>query len=130
MSQGTSSEMYNTLEGWDYGDEFTHNSEDADTMSVVQEDVETVLGLQAVVKSMLDDVIGGQHAQTEQLSNILGSSVLTLIKSSESSPTTHSTPTPHRDIDMEALENLVENLQRNCTHKTTYSSPNSSLTLS
>ena len=130
MSQGTSSEMYNTLEGWDYGDEFTHNSEDADTMSVVQEDVETVLGLQAVVKSMLDDVIGGQHAQTEQLSNILGSSVLTLNKSSESSSTTHSTPTPHRDIDMEALENLGENLQRNGTHKTTSPSLNSSHTLS
>ena len=89
-----------------------------------------VLGLQAVVKSMLDDVIGGQHAQTEQLSNILGSSVLTFNKSSESSSTTHSTPTPHRDIDMEALENLVENLQRNGTHETTYSSLNSSHALS
>ena len=53
--------MYDTLEGWDYSDDYTHNSED----------VETVLGLQVVVKSMLDNVIGGQHAQTEQLSSIL-----------------------------------------------------------
>ena len=42
MSQGTSSEMYNTLEGWDYGDDYTHNSEDEGTMSVIHEDVETV----------------------------------------------------------------------------------------
>ena len=41
MSQGTSSEMYNTLEGLDYGDKFTPNSDNADTMSVVHEDVET-----------------------------------------------------------------------------------------
>ena len=57
MFQETGGEMYNTLEGWDYGDDCTHNSGDGGAMSVLQEDVETVLGLQAVVKSMLDDVI-------------------------------------------------------------------------
>ena len=76
MSQGTGGEMYNTLEGWDYGDDYTHNREDGVAMSVLQEDWETVLGLQVVVKSMLDDVIGGQHAQTEQLSSILGDRTL------------------------------------------------------
>ena len=85
MSQGTCGEMYNTFEGWDYGDDYTHNSEDGGAMSVLQEDVETVLGLQVVVKSMLDDVIGGQHTQTEQLSSILGSSVLTSNRSTEPS---------------------------------------------
>ena len=57
MSQGTGGEMYDTLEGWDYGDDYTHNREDVGAMSVLQEDVETVLGLQLVVKSMLDGVI-------------------------------------------------------------------------
>ena len=57
MSQGTGGEMYNSLEGWDYSDDYTRNSEDGAAMSVLQEDVETVLGLQAVVKSMLDDVV-------------------------------------------------------------------------
>ena len=38
MFQGTSSEIYNTLEG----DDYTHNSEDEGTMSVIREDVETV----------------------------------------------------------------------------------------
>ena len=104
MSQGTGGEMYNSLEGWDYSDDYTRNSEDGAAMSVLQEDVETVLGLQAVVKSMLDDVIGGQHAQTKQLSSILGSSVLTSNKSMDSSSTTPSTTTPHRDTDMEILE--------------------------
>ena len=42
MSQGTNSRMYNSLEGWDYGDNYTHNSEDEGTMSVKNEDVETV----------------------------------------------------------------------------------------
>ena len=37
----------------------THNSEDEGAISMIHEDVETVLGLQAVVKSMLADVIGG-----------------------------------------------------------------------
>ena len=64
MSQGTGGEIYNTLKGWDYGNNYTHNSEDEGAMSVLQEDVETVLGLQAVVKSMLADVMMGQHAQT------------------------------------------------------------------
>ena len=40
--------MYNTLEGWDYGDDYTHNRDDGGAMSVLQEDVETVLGLQVV----------------------------------------------------------------------------------
>ena len=110
MSQGTGGEMYNTLEGWDYCDDCTHNSEDEGAMSVLQEDVETVLGLQAVVKSILDDVIRGQHVQTEQLSSILGSSVLTLNKSMEPSLTTLSTTTPQRDTDREILEGLVEEL--------------------
>ena len=57
MSQGTSSEMFNILEGWNYGVDYTHNSEDECTMSVIHENVETVLRLQAVVKSILDDVI-------------------------------------------------------------------------
>ena len=86
ISQGTGGEMY-----WDYGDDYTHNRDDGGVMSVLQEDVETVLGLQVVVKSMLDDVIGGQHAQTEQLSSILGSSVLTSNRSTEPSQTTLST---------------------------------------
>ena len=60
---------------------------------------------------MLDDFIGGQHAQTEQLSSILGSSVLTLNKSMEPSLTTLSTTTPQRDTDMEIPEGLVEELQ-------------------
>ena len=47
----------------------------------IQGDVETVLGLQVEVKPMLDDVIGGQPAQTEQLSSILGSSVLAFNRS-------------------------------------------------
>ena len=97
---------------------------------MIHEDVETVLGLHAVVKSMLDDVIGGQQAQTEKLSNILGSSVLILNKSSELSSTTPSTSTPHRGIDMDILEDLVEELQRNSTHETTSPSLNSSHTLS
>ena len=102
MSQGTAGgEMYDTLEGWDYSDDYTHNSEDGGAMSVLQEDVETVLGLQVVVKSMLDDVIGGQHTQTEQLSSILGSSVLTSNRSTEPSQTTLSTTAAQRDIDME-----------------------------
>ena len=71
MSQGTGGEMYNPLEGWDYGDDYRHNRDDGGVMSVLQEDVETVLGLQVVVKSMLDDVIGGQHAQTVVGVNIL-----------------------------------------------------------
>ena len=99
----------------------TH-SEDEGTISVIHEDVERVLGLQAVVKSMLDDVIGGQQAQAKQLSSIFGSSVLTSNKSSESSSTTPSTTIPPRDIDMEILENLVEELQRNSTHETTSAS--------
>ena len=28
MSQGTGGEMYNTLEGWDYGNNYTHNRDD------------------------------------------------------------------------------------------------------
>ena len=71
--RGTGGEMYNTLEGWDYGDDYTHNSGDGGAISALQEDVESVLGIQAVVKSMLDDVIG----KTDQLSSILGSGVLT-----------------------------------------------------
>ena len=130
MSQGTGGEMYNTLEGWDYGDDYTRNSEDGGAMSVLQEDVETVLGLQVVVKSMLDDVIGGQHAQTEQLSSILGSSVLTLNRSTESSLTILSRTAVQRDIDMEILEGLVEELQRNSTQGTTSPSSNNSLTSS
>ena len=73
----------------------------------MMQDVETVLGLQAVVNSMLDDVIGGQHAQTEQLSSTLGSSVLTLNKLMEPSFLTLSTTTPQRDTDTESLEGLV-----------------------
>ena len=42
MSQGAVGEMYNTLEGWDYGDTYTHNRDDGGVMSVLQEDVETV----------------------------------------------------------------------------------------
>ena len=82
--RGTGGEMYNTLEGWDYGDDYTHNSGDGGAMSVLQEDVESVLGIQAVVKSMLDDVIGGQHVKTEQLLSILRSGVLTLNKDRKS----------------------------------------------
>ena len=41
MTQGMISEMYNTLKGWDYGDDYTHNSGDGGAMSVLQEDVET-----------------------------------------------------------------------------------------
>mgnify|MGYP001798374860 CR=1 FL=1 len=99
-------------------------------MSVLQEDVETVLGLQAVVKLMLDNVIGGQHAQTEQLSSILGSSILILNKSMEPSLTILSTTSPQRDSNMEILEGLVEELQRNSTHGTTSPSSNNSLTSS
>ena len=128
--RGTGGEMYNTLEGWDYGDDYTHNSGDGGAISALQEDVESVLGIQAVVKSMLDDVIGGQHAKTEQLSSILRSGVLTLNKSMEPSLTTLSTTTPQRDSDMGTLEGLVEELQRNSTHGTTSPSSNNSLTLS
>ena len=35
MSQGTGGEMHNTLEGWDYGNDYTHNSEDGGAMSVL-----------------------------------------------------------------------------------------------
>ena len=49
--------LFRSLEGWDYSDDYTRNSEDGAAMSVLQEDGETVLGLQAVVKSMLDDVV-------------------------------------------------------------------------
>ena len=87
-------------------------------MSVLPYDVDTVLGLQAVVKLMLDDVIGGQHAQAQQLLSILGSSVLTLNKSMESSLTTPSTTS------------LVEELQRNSTHSTTSPSSKNSHTSS
>ena len=124
--RGTGGEMYNTLEGWDYGDDYTHNSGDGGAISALQEDVESVLGIQAVVKSMLDDVIG----KTDQLSSILGSGVLTLNKSMEPSLTTLSTTTPQRDSDMGTLEGLVEELQRNSTHGTTSPSSNNSLTLS
>ena len=65
MCQGTTRKMYNTLEGWDYGDDYTHNSEHEDTMSVMHKDIKAVLGLKALVKSMLDDVIGGQRIQTQ-----------------------------------------------------------------
>ena len=128
MSQGTGGEMYNTLEGWDYGEDYTHNRDYGGAVSVLQEDVETVLGLQVVVKSMLDDVIGGQHAQTEQLSSILGSSVLTFNRLTEPPQTTPSTTAAQRNIDMEILEELVEELQRNSTQGTT--SPPSNNTLS
>ena len=70
MSQGTGGEMYNTLEGWDYGNNDTYDRDDGGAMSVLQEDVETVLGLQVVVKSMLDDVIGGQHTDRAALKHI------------------------------------------------------------
>ena len=120
MSQGTGGEMYNTLEGWDYGNDYTHNSEDGGVMSVLQEDVE--IGL--------DDVIESQHAQTEQLSSILGSSVPTLNKSMEPYLTILSTTKPQRDTDMEILEGLVEELQRNSTHGTTSPSSNNSHTSS
>ena len=66
-----------------------------------------MLELQAVVNSMLDAVIGGQHAQTEQLSSTLGSSVLTLNMLMEPSFLTLSTTTPQRDTDAEILEGLV-----------------------
>ena len=119
LSQGTTSEIYNTLEGWDCGDNYTHSSEDEGTMSILHEDVEMVLGLQAVVKLMLDDVIGCQQIQTQQLTNILHSRALTSNKTSESPSTTPSTTSPHRDIDMEILEN----------HETTSVPSNSSDTL-
>ena len=99
-------------------------------MSVLQEDVETVLGLQVVVKSMLDDVIGGQHVQTEQLSSILGSIVPTFNRSTEPSQTTPSTTAAQRDIDMEILEDLVEELQRNSTQGSTSPPSNNSLSSS
>ena len=127
MSQGAVGEMYNTLEGWDYGDDYTYNRDDEGVMSVLKEDVETVLGLQVVVKSMLDDVIGGQHAQTEHLSSILGSSILT---STEPTQTTPGTTAAQRDIDMEILEDLVEELQRNSTQGSTFLSSNNSLSSS
>ena len=128
MPRGTGGEMYNTLEGWDYGEDYTHNRDYGGAVSVLQEDVETVLGLQVVVKSMLDDVIGGQHAQTEQLSSILGSSVLTFNRSTEPPQTTPSTTAAQRNTNMEILEELVEELQRNSTQGTT--SPPSNTTLS
>ena len=130
ISQGTGGEMYNTLEGWDYGDDYTHNRDDGGAMSVLQEDVETVLGLQVVVKLMLDDVIGGQHAQTEQLSSILGSSVLTSNRSTEPTQTTPGTTAAQRDIDIEILEYLVEELQRNSTQGSTSPPSNNSLSSS
>ena len=49
MSQGTGGEMYNTLEGWNYGNDDTYDRDDGGAMSVLQEDVETVLGLQVDV---------------------------------------------------------------------------------
>ena len=128
MPRGTGGEMYNTLEGWDYGEDYTHNRDYGGAVGVLQEDVETVLGLQVVVKSMLDDVIGGQHAQTEQLSSILGSSVLTFNRSTEPPQTTPSTTPAQRNTNMEILEELVEELQRNSTQGTT--SPPSNTTLS
>ena len=76
------------------------------------------------------DVIGGQHTQTKQLSSILGSSVLTSNKSIESSSTTSSATTPHRDTDTEILESLVEELQRISTLETPSPSLNNSHTSS
>ena len=122
--------MYNTLEGWDYGDNYTNNRDDGGAMSVLQEDMKTVLGLQVVVKSMLDDVIRGQHAQTEQLSSILGRSVLTSNRSTEPTQATPGTTAGQRDIDMGTLENLVEELQGNSTQGSTSPPSNNSVSSS
>ena len=122
--------MYNTLEGWDYGEDYMHNRDYGGAVGVLQEDVETVLGLQVVVKSMLDDVIGGQHAQKEQLSSILGSSVLTFNRSTEPPQTTPSTTPAQRNTNMEILEELVEELQRNSTQGTTSRPTNTTLSSS
>ena len=130
MPRITNSEMYNTLEGWDYGEDYTHNRDYGGAVGVLQEDVETVLGLQVVVKSMLDDVIGGQHAQKEQLSSILGSSVLTFNRSTEPPQTTPSTTPAQRNTNMEILEELVEELQRNSTQGTTSRPTNTTLSSS
>ena len=130
MPRGTGGEMYNTLEGWDYGEDYTHNRDYGGAVGVLQEDVETVLGLQVVVKSMLDDVIGGQHAQKEQLSSILGSSVLTFNRSTEPPQTTPSTTPAQRNTNMEILEELVEELQRNSTQGTTSRPTNTTLSSS
>ena len=35
--------MYNTLKGWDYGDDYTYNSGDGGAMSVLQEDGEQLM---------------------------------------------------------------------------------------
>ena len=130
MPRITNGEMYNTLEGWDYGEDYTHNRDYGGAVGVLQEDVETVLGLQVVVKSMLDDVIGGQHAQKEQLSSILGSSVLTFNRSTEPPQTTPSTTPAQRNTNMEILEELVEELQRNSTQGTTSRPTNTTLSSS
>ena len=127
---GTGGEMYNTFEGWVYGNDYTHNRDDGGVMNVFQEDVEADLGLQVVVKSMLDDVIGGQHAQTEHLSSILGSSILTSNRSTEPTQTTPGTTAAQRDIVMEILEDLVEELQRNSTQGSTSPPSNNSLSSS
>ena len=68
---------------------------------------------------MLDDVIGGQHTQTERLSSILGSCVLTFNRLTEPSQATPSTTAAQRDIDMEILEDLVEELKRNSSQGST-----------
>ena len=79
-----------------------------------------------LIKLMLDDVIGGQQIQTQQLTNIMGSSALNSNKTSRVIFSSSS----HRDINIETLENLVEELQRNSSHETTSLSLNISHTLS
>ena len=116
LSQGTKSE---TLDRWDYGDDYMHNTDDGGPISIMHEDVGTVLGVQAVVKFMLDDVIGGQQIQKQQLSDILHSGTLPSNRTSVSPPTSPRTSTPRRDMDMAMLENLVEELQRNTSHPET-----------
>ena len=96
-----------------------HNTDDGGPISIMHEDVGTVLGVQAVVKSMLDDVIGGQQIQKQQLSDILHSGTLPSNRTSVSPPTSPRTSTPRRDMDMAMLENLVEELQRHTSHQTT-----------
>ena len=95
--------MYNTLEGLDYGVDYMHITDDGSAISLIQEDVATMLGLQAVVKPMLDDGIGGQQKQAQLLVDSFYSGTPNSNETSESPRTSPRMTSPRRDIDLAML---------------------------
>ena len=67
-----------------------------------------MLGLQAVVKPMLDNGIGGQQKQAQQLVDSFYSGTPNSNETLESPPTSPRMTSPRRDIDLAMLENLVD----------------------